>query len=187
MERRSFLQSFVALFTLRPAIARTECIPADSINPLLVSDGLTDLRLRGSEEDESALLAWKRLPMQPLVSPDDLPVFPNPQHLVGFMLLLYGTQIDIGFRYSGGSQPGADRLVRPILLFRKIDPKLDPGAQSNAPVYLLAFCRTRNEPRTFRLDRMLSMPSPLSVPNAGSHKFQSPSFPLDISPSEQSI
>ncbi|MBN8457535.1 MAG: hypothetical protein J0M04_06845 [Verrucomicrobia bacterium] len=68
------------------------------------------------------------------------------------------------FRYSGGSAPGDSRRALPTSLFGLdlashyqflVD---DPGEipePADGPLYLLAWCQTRNAPRTFRLDRML--------------------------------
>lgn len=46
-------------------------------------------------------------------------------------------------RYHRGSSPGAQRMIRPILLFTKSD---------YHPTYLLAWCYTRQQQRTFNLD-----------------------------------
>ena len=68
------------------------------------------------------------------------------------------------FRYLGGSMPGEIRRVLPTSLFRLDFPSRnqglahDPGdipEPADSPIYLLAWCLSRNAPRTFRLDRIL--------------------------------
>ena len=51
----------------------------------------------------------------------------------------------VSFTYWGGSEPGTIRDVRPVFLFR-VD-----GYRS---AYMTAYCHTRQEIRTFRLDRV---------------------------------
>ncbi len=63
-------------------------------------------------------------------------------------------QTDFEFRYLGGRNPGNSRRVLPILLFSKIE--LSRPATDLHMIYLLAFCHTRQQTRTFRLDRISS-------------------------------
>ena len=73
------------------------------------------------------------------------------------------------FRYLGGSQPGRIRRVLPVQLFGLDDSGHRgshgdsvanlPGPGDGAPIYLLAWCLSRNAPRTFRLDRMQASPA----------------------------
>ena len=56
------------------------------------------------------------------------------------------------FQYSGGSNPGTVRAVLPILLFANTHG--NETCEERGPFYLLAYCLTRNAPRTFRLDRI---------------------------------
>jgi hypothetical protein len=51
----------------------------------------------------------------------------------------------VDFIYHGGSQGGARRHVHPLALYR---------VQGHPAAYLAAYCRARQEIRTFRLDRV---------------------------------
>ncbi|MEI7956506.1 MAG: hypothetical protein WCJ66_15170 [Verrucomicrobiota bacterium] len=110
------------------------------------------------------LREWKRIPRLE-IAPDDLPDRSD-DHQMSIEARLF-QHIHNGrplfFRYLGGSQPGLVRQVLPVQLF-SLDhfsysylrcedstgiPDLDV-----APIYLLAWCLTRNAPRTSRLDRI---------------------------------
>jgi hypothetical protein len=74
------------------------------------------------------------------------------------------------FRYLGGSEPGPIRRVLPTWLFYldyfthyqfvEEDPSEIPDFD-DSPLFLQAWCQSRNAPRTFRLDRiqLLSQPA----------------------------
>ena len=51
--------------------------------------------------------------------------------------------------YLGGTSAGASRDITPVCLFRK---------SQYGSIYVTAYCHTRNEDRTFRLDR-IELPS----------------------------
>lgn len=107
------------------------------------------------QADPSALEIWRRLPMKPITSYEALPPRPDLLRLHGALILEFiesGT--DFEFHYLGGSEPGAARRVRPVLLFRKFDSERETDPPLDRPVYLLAYCHTRQQARNFRLDRM---------------------------------
>ena len=49
--------------------------------------------------------------------------------------------------------PGTTRRILPILLFQKFEMVYDAD-ECPSHIYLLAFCQTRQQARTFRLDRI---------------------------------
>jgi hypothetical protein len=122
----------------KPSALSTICPDADSIAP-------------------AALDAWQRLPMLPLI---DFKSFSaaaetDGQQFLGRMILGHiKSQTDFEFRYFGGSDPGITRRVLPILWFRKFEMASDVPDLPN--IYLLAFWHTRQQARTFRLDRLTS-------------------------------
>ena len=97
---------------------------------------------------------------------DDLPHLHDPcqRNLAAVILPRIRSGRSFAFRYLAGSSPGEIRRVLPTSLFR-----LDPASHcqflvggvggiamlTDTPLYLLAWCQTRNAPRTFRLDRIL--------------------------------
>lgn len=115
-------------------------------------------QLKGNASDpagQSALEAWQRLPMKPLVSMEDFSnhTCTDREQFLGCVILAHAEcQADFEFRYHGGSEPGATRRVLPILLFRKFE--LTYNTPDIPHIYLLAFCHTRQQARNFRLDRM---------------------------------
>lgn len=62
------------------------------------------------------------------------------------------------FFYLGGSTPGQVRTVRPLEIFR---------VECEGPIYVRAWCETRQAERTFRMDRIRGRPvatRPLKLP-----------------------
>ena len=84
------------------------------------------------------LAEWQAAPRLPIVKSDD----PTER----FFLSALRLKQPVSFTYYGGSEPGNIRDVHPVLLFR-VD-----GYRS---AYLTAYCQSRHEIRSFRLDRVL--------------------------------
>lgn len=105
--------------------------------------------------DPEWLRDWLRLPRLPVLS-DDLPQIAEPQErdLAALIIQRIRSGIPIDFRYFGGSEPGKPRQVLPVQLFTTAPDGMPSGADDPNPIYLLAWCQSRNAPRTFRLDRM---------------------------------
>lgn len=121
--------------------------------------------------DPEWLRQWRKIPRLE-IRPEDLPLHHNPYQLELAAEIL--SRIHAGthftFRYLGGSVPGEIRHVLPTSLFRLdyfndcMDVADDPTElpePAGCPLYLLAWCLSRNAPRTFRLDRMQEAPRPL--------------------------
>lgn len=114
------------------------------------------------------LREWKKIPRLE-IAPDDLPDHRDPHQraLAADIFPCIHNGIPYPFCYMGGSEPGLVRKVLPVQLFildyfsyyyQRCD---DPGEIPDpdiVPIYLLAWCLTRNAPRTFRLDRMHKTP-----------------------------
>lgn len=81
--------------------------------------------------------AWQTTPRIPLLRSDD----PAER----FFLRALRKNQPVTFTYDGGSEPGLVRDVHPLFLFR-----MDGCRRA----YLTAYCRVRQELRTFRLDRV---------------------------------
>jgi predicted DNA-binding transcriptional regulator YafY len=94
--------------------------------------------------------------MQPIPSLAMLPPnsAPGEMQVAVFILKRLEAAATLDFAYYGGSQPSERRRVRPVLLFHKIHPKPELEIASPSPLYLLAWCLTRQATRTFRLDRI---------------------------------
>ena len=88
-------------------------------------------------EPDPWLAEWQTALRIPLVHSED----PTER----FFLHAMSLNQPVTFTYLGGTQPGTVRDVHPILLFR-VD-----GYRS---AYVTAYCHTRQEIRTFRLDRV---------------------------------
>lgn len=103
------------------------------------------------------LLEWLRLPRLPVVSAD-LPQIAHPQErdLAALILQRIRSGSAFDFHYFSGSEPGKLRRVLPVLVFTTALDDLPCGAGDPNQLYLLAWCQSRNAPRTFRLDRILS-------------------------------
>ena len=116
------------------------------------------IRQDSDSSHPSALEVWRRLAMRPLVdfkSFSSVAQSDREQFLGRMILGRMGSQTHFEFGYLGGSEPGSTRRVQPILLFRKFEMACDPTIPP--PIYLLAFCHTRQQARTFRLDRISSL------------------------------
>ena len=143
---------------LAPA-SRADNLPGLDTTPQ-VDVGSSDLFSIHPDSDSahpSALEAWRRLPMLPLVdfkSYSSVARSDREQFLGRMILGHIGSQTHFEFGYLGGSEPGSTRRVHPILFFRKFEKASDHS--DPPPIYLLAFCHTRQQARTFRLDRISS-------------------------------
>ncbi len=95
------------------------------------------------------------MPRLPLLA-DDLPEIADPRErvLATQVLQRIGSGNSFDFQYFGGSEPGKSRQVLPVLLFTTAVDDMPCGVGDPNPIYLLAWCQSRNAPRTFRLDRM---------------------------------
>ena len=107
-----------------------------------------------SETDPEWLTDWLRLPRRPLLREDlqQIPV-PGQRQLAAQILRRMRSGTPFPFLYFGGSDPGTRRQVLPVMLFTTAADTA-PCQSELGPVYLLAWCQSRNAPRTFRLDRM---------------------------------
>ena len=88
---------------------------------------------------------------------EDLPLIPDPdqRELAAQILQRMRSGTPFTFQYLGGSEPGTRRQVLPVMLFTTDDDTNPASCQPElGPIYLLAWCQSRNAPRTFRLDRM---------------------------------
>lgn len=146
MTRRTLLEALSALFIPAPAFAAA----GPGSFPAKTSPDDSDCVDRSMPP--SSLDAWLRLPMQPLLAAADVPPACRDASAWVFESLSVGAALS--FIYEGGSEPGTRRRAIPVLLFQKIDPDFPEQALFDKPVYLFAFCQTRNAPRIFRLDRM---------------------------------
>ncbi len=150
MERRNFITAITSLFgpaafgSLRAG--RHDCPgrPGTSAESSPIGSST-------KSEDEDALAAWRRLPMQPIIAMADLDFnssdFPT---AVWILIRLSNPEAFLEFFYNGGTEPGSRRRVLPAILYHKIQ---DP-ALPHPPLYLLGWCTQRNAPRNFRVDRI---------------------------------
>lgn len=158
MHRRNFISLITATIGLRPLADATPVAGTTSPSP---SQGQPVPALPPDPvESHPSLEAWLRLPIQPVWDRPDLHVT---DHADDFYLPLEiinaaRTGASLTLRYHGGTTPGEIRTLSPALLFVKIHPATtpDPATQPN---YLLAWCHTRRQLRTFRVDR-LAWPEP---------------------------
>jgi hypothetical protein len=146
MTRRTLLEALSALFIPAPAFAAA----GPGSFPAMTSPD--DSACAERPTHPSGLEAWLRLPMQPLLAAADVPPACRKTAAGIFEGLSGGAALS--FIYDGGSEPGTRRSAIPVLLFQKIDPDFPEQALFDKPVYLFAFCQTRNAPGIFRLDRM---------------------------------
>ena len=157
MIRRSFVQLLSGMFFPRPD-RRAALLPIPAPTPS------APLLPAAAIPEPPWLREWRRIPRLD-IAPQDLPGHNDAhQRLVAegvFSRIHHGTPFT--FRYLGGSQPGVVRQVLPVQLFCLDDysyfyPRCEDPADipdpDVVPIYLLAWCLTRNAPRTFRLDRI---------------------------------
>jgi len=158
MIRRTFFHLLSGFLLPRPDLLAAK-LPKPALPPLG-----TMLPPAAELSDPEWLREWRRIPRLE-IAPKDLPDHNDPhQRSIAadiFPCIHHGTPFT--FRYLGGSEPGLVRQVLPVLLFRldyfgychehREDPA-DVPDPAVVPIYLLAWCLSRNAPRTFRLDRM---------------------------------
>ncbi len=122
-------------------------------------------------QDLECLQEWREVPKQEIFA-ENLPYHESPhQRDLGEIILRHiADGAPFSFRYTGGSEPGAVRTVLPTLLFSPDfcpyrmcyeDPTELPEP-NQTPIYLLGWCQTRQAARTFRLDRIQLLSSPLT-------------------------
>jgi hypothetical protein len=145
MNRRTLLETIGSLLIPSIGVASVTVNTAHTISWPNVISSL-------SSAEDNGLSAWLRLPMQPLLTASDVPQRFRDVASVIFAALPNGTPLT--FHYQGGSTPGELRSVLALMIFQKIDPDSPHKEPADQPVYLLAFCQTRNAPRIFRLDRI---------------------------------
>ena len=116
------------------------------------------------------LREWQRIPRLEL-TPEGLAGHGDPRQrsIAASIFQRIDDSTPFTFRYLGGSQPGRVRRVLPVQLFglddsghcccRGDSAAALPGPATGAPIFLLAWCLSRNAPRTFRLDRMHTSPA----------------------------
>jgi hypothetical protein len=146
MTRRTLLEALSALIIPAPAFAAA----GPGSFPAMTSPD--DSACSDRRTYPSGLEAWLRLPMQPLLAVADVP--PACREASAWVFEGLSVGVALSFIYEGGSEPGTRRSAIPVLLFQKIDPDFPVQEAFDKPVYLFAFCQTRNAPRIFRLDRM---------------------------------
>lgn len=149
MIRRTFFELLTGAFIPRSVLNSTSSRKSTLPCPL---GGVPPLP---ESLDPEWLTEWMRLPRLPLLS-DDLPEIPYPseRELATQILQRIRSGNPIDFKYFGGSEPGKARQVLPVLLFTTAVDDMPCGDGDPNPIYLLAWCQSRNAPRTFRLDRM---------------------------------
>jgi hypothetical protein len=157
MIRRTFFQSLAASLLPRPLLAAADSVRATCTAP-------AETPPPPSIHHPEWLSEWRKV-QRVEIFPEDLPDHPSPHQraLAAVILQRIATAQPLAFRYHGGTQPGGARIVLPILLFaldyfahyyfRCDDPGEIPDPDE-PPMYLHAWCQTRNAPRIFRLDRM---------------------------------
>ncbi len=164
MIRRTFFQLFSGLFVPRPDLLATI-----SSKPKVPQFGVM-LPPAAEIVQPEWLREWKRIPRVE-ITPEDLPDHndPHQRDLAADILSRIHHGTSFAFRYLGGSDPGVVRQVLPVLLFRldyfsyyhdRCEDPADIPDPDVVPFYLLAWCQTRNAPRTFRLDRIRAIPHP---------------------------
>lgn len=115
--------------------------------------------------DPEWLREWQSIPRLE-VREDDLPLLSDSHQraLAAEILMRIRGGRPFAFRYLGGSTPGEIRRVLPTSLFGLdlashyhflVEDPTEFPEPADDPLYLLAWCQTRNAPRTFRLDRIL--------------------------------
>lgn len=160
MIRRHFFELLSGAFLPRPVLNSTS--PRKSTLPCPLG-GVPPLP---ESLDPEWLTEWMRLPRLPLLA-DDLPEIPDPseRELATQILQRIRSGNSFDFQYFGGSEPGKSRQVLPVLLFTIEVDDMHCGGGDPDPIYLLAWCQSRNAPRTFRLDRMATrQPSRIASP-----------------------
>jgi len=158
MIRRTFFQLFSGILLPNPDQLAAKS-PAPAWMPLRPI-----LQPTAENSQPEWLREWKRIPRLE-IAPDDLPDRSD-DHQMSIAASLF-QHIHNGrpfsFRYLGGSQPGLVRQVLPVQLFSldhfsffypRCEDSADIPDPDVAPIYLLAWCLTRNAPRTLRLDRI---------------------------------
>lgn len=128
LSRKTFLKSLAALAAgpfFSPGGARTlAVVPPAPTIPL-------------PPEPELWLKEWLQAPRLPILESADLKE--------RFFIRALRLNRPVGFAYLGGSQAGSVRHVHPVLLYH---------VQGYPSAYLTGYCETRQEVRTFRLDRV---------------------------------
>lgn len=157
MIRRSFFQTLAAALVPRPVIASTKTVqPACELSARASHSP-------ASIQDPEWLQEWRKIPKLEIFAKDLAFHEDANQRDLGEIILRHiagGTPFT--FRYTGGSEPGAVRIVLPTLLFAPefcphrmcFEDSTELPDPSETPIYLLCWCQTRQAARTFRLDRM---------------------------------
>ena len=83
---------------------------------------------------------WRMLHRTPLADSEDA--------MTNSLCQSAASREEVTILYDGGSQPGMDRRIAPLGVF-KVD--------GYSGTYLHAVCRSRNAPRTFRIDRIRAL------------------------------
>jgi len=156
MHRRSFFQQFLVIIGLSPWADGIAAVDGSIPDPCEVPPS------GRIPSPQTWLEEWRRLPQQPLVREHDWQDCPDARvrEMASRIHAGMGAGERLCFRYFGGSEPGALRSVLPVLLFRKFETDEVEGVVApgpDAPIYLLAYCRTRGAARIFRVDRMEAM------------------------------
>jgi len=165
MIRRTFVQlisgmllpcpQLLAGIVAKPTLPQLEAMPR-------LPAGIADIA------DPEWLREWKKIPRLEL-APEDLTDHgdPHQQALAADIFPCIQNGMPFTFCYQGGSEPGVVRQVLPVQIFildyfsyyyQRCDDPVEIPDPDIVPIYLLAWCLTRNAPRTFRLDRMHETP-----------------------------
>lgn len=149
MIRRTFFELLSGAFLPRPVLISSSPRPSDLPSPARGVPSLPE------SLDPEWLMEWMRLPRLPLFA-GDLPEISDPREreLATQILQRIRSGEPFDFQYFGGSKPGKSRQVLPVLLFTTTVDDMPCGGGDQGPIYLLAWCQSRNAPRTFRLDRI---------------------------------
>jgi hypothetical protein len=151
MIRRTFFQTLAAAALPAPAITRA---PLSQGNTPTVADR-PEPALPPAPFAPEWLAEWQGLPRLPVL-PDDTEWIEPINDRVTSIHILICIQLaqPFTFRYHGGSEPGKTRKVLPVMLFTTALCDMPADAAHPNPIYLLAWCRLRNAPRHFRIDRI---------------------------------
>jgi hypothetical protein len=133
LDRRSFIR-WLAVPPLLAASIASRAI-GTTLSPSVVEQPPPDIALPSIDED---LKEWLSAPRTLILDSED----PKERYFIRAILLCQPVE----FVYLGGTTPGSARRVHPVMLYR---------VWGFSGAYLTAFCQSRQEIRTFLLDRIL--------------------------------
>lgn len=132
LPRRSFL-GFISSLGAWPF-----AISAGPAGPTLTTSNAGEITMQDIDFSNGSLEKWLRSPRIPVLDADN--------YKVAVLVLATLQRQQVEFIYFGGSTPGLKRIVSPGLVFR---------LEEYEPIYMAGYCHTRQEERTFRVDRLV--------------------------------